>query len=173
VGKTCAWFTYDSSGQVLTRRDKPVALNGEQFMVGSNDDPNQAFGTDSWGQALSDSEFALNSTNINGSATVHSYLYADGHPVADVSNTYSNTLKELSLLNGTAVYGPSPGFDADGNPIPAPLLGYTLALQASDIVMNATTGIVDRQATARNIATRAYGSAFTNLSTGAQVLPST
>jgi hypothetical protein len=166
--QTTAYFTYDSNGQILTRTDKPIALASERVLIGSNDDPRQTSFLDEWGQQLENSAFQANSDAVNTGASVHNYVYGLNHPLADLKATYQVTLKVLALQGGTAVYGPSPGLDIDGNPIPAPLLGYTLALTTADIVTDASTGAINRLATAQNLAARAYGTDFSALSTRAQ-----
>ena len=52
--------------------------------------------------------------------------------------------------------------------MPGPVLGYTLALTAADLVTNPATGLIDRHATAQALAARAYGADFTALSANAQ-----
>jgi len=79
--------------------------------------------------------------------------------VADGSTNQRQSLKTLVVQGAEIVTGTAT--DAGGNPITT-IVDHRLTLQASDIVTNPTTGQIDRTATARAIATRAY-SGFTAL----------
>src|SRR4029078_7684033 len=79
----------------------------------------------------------------SGTTHLQTFVYANGKPVAEASADAVLSLRKLTLQGG------DPVTDGEGQ-----VGGWTLTLQASDIVRRAD-GSVDRANTAHNIAARA------------------
>ena len=144
---TVASFEYDNEDHIISRSDKPGAGTNAAFFEGYAQDPDVAEQVDEFGFVRNAAEIARQA-QLNGlaSGTTHlqTFVYANGKPVAEASSDNQLTLRKLTLQGG------DPVLDAEGQ-----VVGWTLTLQASDIVTRAD-GSIDRAATAHNIAARAY-----------------
>jgi YD repeat-containing protein len=144
---TVASFEYDNEDHIISRSDKPGAGTSASFFEGYARDPEVTEQVDEFGVVRNAEELARQA-QLNGLASgvthLQTFVYANGKPVAEASADHQLSLRKLTLQGG------DPVLDAEGQ-----VVGWTLALQASDIVRRAD-GSVDRAATAHNIAARAY-----------------
>jgi hypothetical protein len=174
-----AVFDYDLEGQIIGRADKASALTNAAFFAGYSADPDAVPASgdgDSSFSYFNPSETQNVQRQLFGSAggsgattALQSYLYANNKPISQAAGNQTLALKKLTLQGGQPVQA-----------LPDPLTGepgavsYLLRIQDSDIARTASG--IDRAATARNIAARAYagsaGSAgdpgFAQLSAAAQ-----
>lgn len=160
-----AVFDYDLEGHIIGRADKATALTSSEFFQGYALDPDVLDSDDGFAflfrrtvtQQVQQQLFG----GASGSTThLQSHLYANNHPISEASGDQILNLKKLSLVGGEEVRGPGTVLE------PGEVIGYRLSLEAGDIVA-AADGSVDRAATARRIAQRAY-SGYSQLSTAAQ-----
>jgi nucleoid-associated protein YgaU len=98
------------------------------------------------------------------STSLQNYLYANNKPISQAAGNQSLVLKKLTLQGGQPIQAPIDPITGEQ----AASTGGRLSLQESDIAR--TAGVIDRAATARNIAARAYAGdpGFAQLSTAAQ-----
>ena len=148
-----ASFDYDTDGHIISRANKPTAQTNAQHFLAYNDDPDSTY-TEYEGASLSLRGFSQAiqfGASLTKATELKSYLYALGHPIAEAKTEHKLELVTLSLNTGTAAY------DDNGA-----LIGYDITLDASDIATHAD-GAINRDQTARNLATRLYDG-FTTLS---------
>lgn len=165
---TLASFDYDLEGHIIGRADRAALGNLGDFFYGDHGD---TVSYDEYGSGTSARDAALATVRAGGkwfrrtvtnSATTHlkSYLYVDNHPLAEASVDHRMEVKSLNL-SADAI--PVTQTDTEGN---VTVVDHVLALQDGDLVIG-TDGRLDRAATAKQLATRAYVG-YADLSAGAQ-----
>jgi len=159
-----AVFDYDLEGHIIGRADKATALTNAEYFAGSSSDPDNTGSYDEYGSGQSATQ--LLQQQLLGGATgattrLQSYLYANNKPISEAAGDQVLSLKKLTLTGATAV------FEGDASDSHDPeFVGWDLAVQGADLRYQGD-GSLDRAATARAIAARAY-LGWSNLSATAQ-----
>ncbi len=169
-----AFFEYDLEGQIIGRADKASALANAAFFAGYAADPD-AIAASGDGESgfsyFNPSETQNVQRQLFGSAggdsastSLQSYLYANNKPISQASGNQALALKKLTLQGGQPIQAPFDPLTGEQ----AASTGARLLIEESDIAR--TAGVIDRTATARNIAARAYAGdpGFAQLSLAAQ-----
>ena len=172
-----AYFDYDLEGQIIGRADKASALTNAAFFAGYAADPDAvaasgggesgfSFFNPSQTQNVQRQLFGSQFTS-SASTGLQNYLYANNKPISQAAGNQSLALKKLTLQGGQPIQAPPDPITGEQ----AASTGSRLLIEAGDI--KRTAGVIDRTATARNIAARAYKGdpgtpGFAQLSTAAQ-----
>ncbi|HEX5513198.1 MAG TPA: LysM peptidoglycan-binding domain-containing protein [Gammaproteobacteria bacterium] len=178
---TVAYFRYDNDGHILSRTDQASAVSRAEYLYGY-DDP-QARTTQiarhAFRLGISEADaaahmqqaelyaienggmwnvhgFAGGAHQANSPIELQSYVYINGQPVADLAATRALQFKTLVVRDADRrLLGHDTYYDPEwGMPYQVPRYGGVL-LTAEDIV-HAADGSIDREATARQLATRLY-----------------
>jgi hypothetical protein len=89
--------------------------------------------TDAYGEQSSN-RFTDGMARQDGDSPRHFYLYANGHLVAEAKTDSTLTLKKPSLEGGSPVTDPNAGETSTST------VGWTLTLQAGDVVTDPASG---------------------------------
>jgi YD repeat-containing protein len=169
-----AYFDYDLEGQIIGRADKASALTNAAFFAGYAVDPDAvaasgdgesgfSYFNPSQTQQVQRQLFGSQFTS-SASTGLQNYLYANNKPISQAAGNQTLALKKLTLQGGQPIQAPIDPVTGE----PAASTGSRLLIEESDIAR--TAGVIDRTATARNIAARAYAGdpGFAQLSLAAQ-----
>ena len=169
-----AYFDYDLEGQIIGRADKASALTNAAFFAGYAADPDAVAASgdgDSGFSYFNPSETQnvqrqLFGSQFTSSAStgLQSYLYANNKPISQASGNQTLALKKLTLQGGQPIEAPIDPLTGQ----PGASTGSRLVIEEINIAR--TAGVIDRTATARNIAARAYAGdpGYAQLSPAAQ-----
>lgn len=159
---TVSSFSYDNDGHVIGRSDR-AGLDtqvGELRGYFKDPDTTQYGDEEDYGRSYTlteklEEDLFLGDTSAD--LGIHGYVFANGNQMAEANLSHSLSLTKMTL-NPAQSYNT---YDSDSE-----VSGVATRLTAGDIVKN-PDGSVNREATARNIATRIYPE-FAGLSTTGQ-----
>jgi YD repeat-containing protein len=163
-GNNVAFFDYDIDGHIIGRADKATTLTNASYFETFDWDPGTGTTADEYGGALSFlASILARQGGASNSTHLQSYIYANNKPIAEAAGDLQTSTKRLTLIGGTPVYDNTPLTDASE----PQLLGWDIVVRQSDLRFQADGVTVDRAATAKAIAARAYDG-WTSLSETAQ-----